>query len=252
MNLPEQYRPTTFAEVVGQARAVAEIKAVLSRGWGGRAWWVTGVSGCGKTTLARIIASEGADPFNVEEIDAGALTPAALRDLEESMRFRGFGAKSGKAFIVNESHGLRKDTIRLLRVVLERLPAHVVFVFTTTKAGQQSLFEDDATGDARPLLSRCTEIILDNDDATQRAFAARAREIAQREGMDGLPEAVYCSAVARAHGNMRAVLQRIESGAFRTDAREIINGALALLKSTKGAAAEQRRAELSAALAALK
>lgn len=252
MNLHEQYRPASFADMVGQDKPIAQVQAVLSRGWGGRAWWITGMSGTGKSTLARIIAAEGADAFNVEEIDAGALTPAALRDLEESMRFRGFGAKSGKAFIVNESHGLRKDTIRLLLVVLERLPAHVAFIFTTTKAGQESLFEDDVTGDARPLLSRCTEIVLDNDDTTQRAFAARAREIAQREGIDGLPEAVYCSAVARAHGNMRAVLQRIESGAFRTDAREIIQGALTLLKSTKGAQAELRRAELSAALAALK
>lgn len=252
MNLAEQYRPATFAEVVGQDRAIAEIQAVLKRGWGSRAWWITGASGVGKSTLARIIAMEGADPFNVEEIDAGALTPAALHDLEESMRFRGFGAKPGKAFIVNEAHGLRKDTIRLLLVFLERLPAHCCFIFTTTKAGQESLFEDDVSGDASPLLSRCTEVTLDAGDSTQRAFAARAREIAQREGIDGLPEIVYRNAVAKAKCNMRALLQRVESGAFRSDAREVIERELSLVKSTKGEQADRRRAELTAALAALK
>lgn len=250
MNLAEQYRPSTFAEVVGQDRAIAEIQAVSKRGWGGRAWWITGASGTGKSTLARIVATEGADPFNVEEIDAGALTPAALHDLEESMRFRGFGAKPGKAYIVNEAHGLRRDTIRLLLVVLERLPAHCCFIFTTTKAGQESLFEDDVSGDASPLLSRCTEITLDNGDATQLAFAKRALEIARREGCDGLPLCVYKSAVAKAKGNMRAVLQRVESGAFKADAKEVIERELSLIKATKGPAAEQRRAELTAALAA--
>ncbi len=45
------------------------------------------------------------------------------------------GSTQTKAVIVNESHGLRKDTIRQLLVLLERLPAHVVFVFTTTTDG---------------------------------------------------------------------------------------------------------------------
>lgn len=249
--LHEKYRPATFAEMVGQRQAVAQVQAVLCRGWGGRAWWITGASGTGKTTLARIIATEGADPFNVEEIDAGALTPAALHELEQGMRFRGFGSKPGKAFIVNEAHGLRKDTIRLLLVVLERLPAHVAVIFTTTKAGQESLFENDVTGDASPLLSRCTEITLDSGDETQRAFAARAREIAGKEGIDGLPEAVYRSAATKARGNMRALLQRIESGAFRADACQGLERELAMLKATKGENAERRRAELTATLAAL-
>jgi hypothetical protein len=74
-----------------------------------------------------------------------------LKDLEFESNLKGFGDKSGRAFIVNEAHGLRKDVIRQLLVMLERIPPHVVWVFTTTIEGQESLFED--YDDASPLLS---------------------------------------------------------------------------------------------------
>ena len=77
----EAYRPRTLADVVGQTAAVKQVRAVLSRGWGGCAWWITGPSGTGKTTLARIIAAEGADEIAVEELDAQRLTPAKVREI---------------------------------------------------------------------------------------------------------------------------------------------------------------------------
>jgi DNA polymerase-3 subunit gamma/tau len=248
----ELYRPTTFTGVVGQEAAVRQIQRVLARGWGGRAWFLTGPSGAGKTTLARIIAAQGADDLAIEEVDAQTLTPARLREIEGEMRYRHLGQKPGKAYLINEVHGLRKDTIRLLLVLLERLPEHVCWIFTTTKAGEQRLFEDDLSGDAAPLLSRCVEVSLVYDDATNRAFAERARAIAQREGIDGLPLSVYVNAVSASAGNFRRVLQRIESGTFRDDALAALEREYAMVKSTKGEHAEKRRAELQAAIAAAK
>lgn len=250
-SLAEQYRPRCLSEIVGQDAAVSQVKRVLSRSWGARAWWITGASGTGKTTLAYAIASEGADELFVDELDASTLTPAKIRDIEDSFRFRALGSKPGKCFIVNEAHGLRKDAIRMLLVVLERLPEHVVFVFTTTLAGQQFLFDTNDCGDAQPLMSRCIEIELSADDATQKAFAARAKQIARAEGIDGLPDSVYVKAISAVRGNMRALLQRIESGKFRSDARESLEKELAAIKSTKGEYAESRRAHLTATLASL-
>ena len=54
----EKYRPKTFDEVLGQDKAIHKIELLLARGWGGRAWWISGASGAGKTTLARIIAGQ--------------------------------------------------------------------------------------------------------------------------------------------------------------------------------------------------
>lgn len=250
-SLFERYRPKTFDDIVGQDTAVAMVKRVVSRSWGGRAFWVTGCSGVGKTSLARVIAAHGACEFGIEEIDAQSLTPARLREIEGEMRFRVLGEKPGRAYIVNEAHGLRKDTIRLLLVILERLPEHCVWVFTTTKAGEVKLFEDDETGDAAPLLSRCIEVRLVDNDASRQAFAARAKEIAVAEGIDGLPVTVYAKAVANSAGNFRRVLQRIESGGFKDDAIEGLEKELSMYTG-QSAAAVAGRARVGAALAAIK
>ncbi len=122
--LVEQYRPKAWADVVGQDKLVTRIQALAKRGLSGRAYWLSGQSGTGKTTIARLLAAEVADDFMVQEVDASTLTVSALTDLERQSQVSGFfGDKRGRAYIVNEAHGLRKDVIRQLLVTLERIPA---------------------------------------------------------------------------------------------------------------------------------
>ncbi len=210
--LVEQYRPKTFGEVVGQAKALGIIRQIAKRGLGGRAYWISGLSGTGKTTLAWLIARELADDMMIEENDAHEIQPTDLRRIERTMRLRGLGKKHGRAYILNEAHGLQQHMIRMLMTTLERLPSHVVWAFTTTNVGNHHFAESKM--DAAPLLSRCIEIKLEAENLS-RSFARLARKIARAEGLDGggaLSD--YVALVKDCDNNMRAALQAIESGAM--------------------------------------
>lgn len=209
--LYEKYRPGTWSEVVGQDKVLERIETMRDRGFGGRAYWLSGGSGTGKTTIARLLAAELADEWYIDEIDATMLSPAALRSIESTMQLYSMG-KGGRAFIINEAHGLSKSAVRQLLVLLERLPGHVAVIFTTTTESQEVFFEDKT--DAQPLLSRCVRLDLARRNLAQ-AFAEKALEIATKEGLNGKGIEQYVRLVKDNRNNFRSVLQVIETGAMK-------------------------------------
>jgi len=207
--LYEKYRPKRLSEVVGQKKAVTKIKHILKRNAGGRAFWISGPSGSGKTTLGRIIAGQVADEFFVQEYDsAGKVGTETLADIDRAMHLYSTG-KGGRAFIINEAHGLRQWIIQELLGLLERIPGHVVFIFTTTKKGQAGLFESQI--DASPLLSRCIYIELTKEGLVE-SFARRCYRIANKENLNGRPLRDYRKMARECDCNCRAMLQAIEAG----------------------------------------
>lgn len=209
--LYSKWRPTTLDDVVGQDDVVRRLKVIRDRtGFGGRVFWFSGPSGAGKTTLARIIAEDAADGYAIQEIDAARLTVEQLRELERSCRMKPLG-KGWHAIIVNESHNLSARVVSELQTVLEE--PHVqhtsLWVFTTTTAGQQKLF--DTKFDAQPFLSRAMMFEL-SPHGHELDFAQRVMEIAQAEGLDGQPLSAYVELIRRCCGNLRKAINEVESG----------------------------------------
>ena len=208
MNLYEKYRPKQWDDVIGQDKIVAQIQQLRRRGLAGRAYWISGQSGTGKTTIARLLAADVADEWYIEEVDATSLTPASLNRIESAFQLYSMG-KGGRCVIINEAHGLSRPAVRQLLVLLERLPSHVVIIFTTTNEGQMTFFEDKQ--DAAPLLSRCLRLDLARRGLAE-PFAQRAYEIANKEGLNGQPIERYIRLCKDNRNNFRAVLQSIEAG----------------------------------------
>lgn len=206
MTLTEKYRPRDLDSVIGQPKAVERIKRIIGRnGFDRDAFWIVGASGTGKTTIAKIIAGMLAnDDIDVIELDGEACTVDAVREAARTMSFL---ALSGgfRVWIVNEAQAMTPKAVQAWLTTLERMPRKTCVIFTTT-ADSENLF-DEYDG---PFRSRCKTIALTNQGLAD-AFARRAREIAQAEGLDGQPESKYVRLVQSCKNNMRMVLNRIES-----------------------------------------
>ena len=203
-SLAEKYRPRQFDELVGQDKAVK----VLSRlDFGGKAFYLTGKSGTGKTTIAKLIAQAVAGvPQGITEVVGRELTVSYLQEWRNNFFYTPlFG---GYALIVNESHGIRRPVIELFLDVLECLPAHAVVVFTTTHEGN-SLFDEQI--DSSPFRSRCFCINLASRNITEQ-LAVHLHNIANTEGLNGKPVEAYIQLLRDCRNNVREALNRIEMG----------------------------------------
>jgi DNA polymerase III subunit gamma/tau len=128
-----RYRPQDWEEVIGDQTTLAALRRAIAAPTCPHAFCLVGASGCGKTTVARLIAKEiGVD--NVIELDAG--TKNTKEDIEQLLELGHHMALSGagrRMFILNEVHSLSRAAFNSLLTTLEEPPAHLYFALTTTE-----------------------------------------------------------------------------------------------------------------------
>jgi len=97
------------------------------------AFLFTGASGCGKTTLARIMARKfGCKKRSIVEINASDFTGVdAMRSIIRDLSFMPIGSKA-KAYIIDECHMLSNSSQNALLKDLEEPPNHVYFFLCST------------------------------------------------------------------------------------------------------------------------
>lgn len=127
-----KYRPQSFNGVFGQDAVVKSFRALLDKRTN-RTVLLSGPSGTGKTTLARIAAAElGAEPSSITEIDAATFTGIdAMRAITANLGYVPLAGEI-KVLLIDECHALSKQAWQSLLKTLEEPPAHVwIFLCTT-------------------------------------------------------------------------------------------------------------------------
>jgi DNA polymerase III subunit gamma/tau len=155
--LYRKYRPSVFADVIGQEHVTVPLSNALESGKTHHAYLFSGPRGCGKTSSARIMArslncekgptpnpcgqcqsckdlvANGPGSIDVIELDAathGLVDDA--RDLRDKAFFAPVQNKY-KIYIIDEAHQLGPGAANALLKVVEEPPPHVIFIFATTE-----------------------------------------------------------------------------------------------------------------------
>ena len=155
--LYRKYRPSTFAEVIGQDHVTEPLQQALRNNRVHHAYLFSGPRGCGKTSSARILArslncEQGPTPtpcgvcdsctglapsgpgsIDVIEIDAashGGVDDA--RDLRERSFYAPIQSRF-KIYIIDEAHMVTTAGFNALLKLVEEPPPHLKFIFATTE-----------------------------------------------------------------------------------------------------------------------
>lgn len=127
------YRPQDWSEVLGQDAVIRSIEPLIDARKT-HCFVLSGGSGVGKTSIARIAASKlGAQPSDIRDFNAAKFTGITdMRELTENIRFVPLGGRP-LIFIIDECHQLSRAAWNSLLKDTEEPPEWLYWFFCTTE-----------------------------------------------------------------------------------------------------------------------
>ncbi|MDR1511170.1 MAG: DNA polymerase III subunit gamma/tau [Endomicrobium sp.] len=217
--LSRKFRPQNFNEVIGQGHISQTLKNAISAKRVAHAYLFSGPRGCGKTTMARILAKalnckngpttepcgicenclaiSKSSSIDVLEIDGASNNGIdEIRALRENVKFSSVNSKY-KIYIIDEAHQITMQAFNALLKTLEEPPDYVVFIMATTEQHKIPV----------TILSRCQKYKFKLMSNAEISFAVK--NIGKKEGFEIDDEAIDIIASA-SDGSMRDALSLLE------------------------------------------
>ena len=215
-----KYRPKKLSDIVGQEPIVTILKNSISSNNLHHAYLFQGAYGCGKSTMARILAAminceKGmtVDPcgkckhckaiFDSKHSDVQELDGASggkideIRELKKTMYYAPISGARKKIYIIEEFQCLSSDAAESLLRIIEEPPRHVIFIFTTTEFNKMK----------STIISRCQNHLFEKIYWSK--INERLHHICEKESIEAEDEAIrVCSFLA--NGSIRDALQNLE------------------------------------------
>ncbi|MDD2804791.1 MAG: DNA polymerase III subunit gamma/tau [Elusimicrobiales bacterium] len=222
-NLGTKYRPGDLTEVLGQETVKTTLLNAVKLGRVAHSYVFYGQRGCGKTTIARILAktlnchkpkdggpcgkcpscTEIAESKSIDVIEIDAASNTGVDDVRgviiDHVDFAPSRDKY-KIYILDEVHMLSKGAFNALLKTVEEPPAHVVFIMATTEQNKvpPTILSRSQCFRFRPI--------------SEADIVARLTEVTAAEKLKAEPEALRLIARS-AGGAMRDALTMLDRAA---------------------------------------
>ncbi len=217
--LYRKYRPSCFADVVGQPHITSILTSELEKGKVFHAYLFAGPRGTGKTSCAKILAKavnclspkngdaccecescrviSAGDSLDITEMDAASNRGIAdINNIRDQVNYTPAVSKY-RVFIIDEVHMLTTEAFNALLKTLEEPPEHIVFILATTEVHKLP-----AT-----ILSRCQRFDFKRIDVDE--ICGRIKYVAQKENIDIDDDAAMLIA-SISDGGMRDALSTLD------------------------------------------
>jgi len=199
MSLYLKYRPKTLEEIQGNAEVSGALEGMLGDlRVCPHAFLLSGPTGCGKTTIGRIIATrlecKGSDFREIDSADFRGID--TVREIRKQSQFKPLEGPC-RVWLIDECHKMTNDAQNALLKILEDTPKHIYFILCTT----------DPHKLLKTIQGRCSQFVV--KPLNERQMFQLLRKIVKAEGQE-LPKVVYDQIAQDSFGHPRNALQILD------------------------------------------